>query len=216
MKTLTSLGSCLFACALCSDWASAAVNNRYYNTGYDCAVTAIDIEKLICRDPQLARMNLEMIRLYRLALTDQRSQPPPEKIVTDQRFWLLARDQCANAIYPKVCTIERYAERAFELRRGSAIVRTKDPDRLTEGPVAFRCNGQHAPITATYFNAGPNVVYLKWADTSITLSQVSSETGTRYSNQGNEDNYSFWQNGGQAMLNRPGSPSVICNVEPMG
>jgi uncharacterized protein len=174
------------------------------------------VEKLICRDPQLARMDLELYRLYRLALTDERSVPRPDKVMTDQRYWTLDRNQCASTAEPKACIRQAYAERAHQLRQGSAIVRTKDPSRLTDGPLAFHCNGLDALVAATYFKAGPDVLYLRWATTSITLSQVPSDSGERYSGQDARGSYSFSQNGNQALLQRPASAPLSCTLEPTG
>lgn len=196
--------------------ASAANPPAVFKTSFDCATATAPVEKLICRDPQLARMDLEMNRLYRLALTDERSVPPPEKIITDQQFWTLDRNQCVAEADAKACVVRRYAERAHQLRQGSAIVRTRDPDRLTEGPLAFRCAGLNALVAATFFNADPGVIYLRWANTSITLSQEPSGSGIRYSGKDSTGFYSFWQSGDEVVFQKPGSGQMRCNAEPLG
>lgn len=219
MKMLTAIWTGFLAtglCAVTSNVASAATPGRVFQTGFDCSTATAKVEKLICRDPQLARMDVELRRLYRLALTDQRSVPPPDKVMNDQQFWILARNQCATDVAPKACTIRRYAERAYQLRQGSAIVRTKDPDRLTEGPLTFRCTGLNTPIAATFFNAGPDVVFLKWANTSVTLSEVPSDSGLRYSGKDSLGYYSFWQTDAMAVFQKPGSSAMRCTVEPAG
>lgn len=219
MKTVTTLFTCLLAASMCtamSTWANAASPLPILKTSFDCAKARASVEKLICRDPQLTQMDIELTRLYRLALTDQRSVPPPDKVMIDQQFWIEARNQCASEATPKACTIRSYAGRAHQLRQGSAIVRTKDPDRLTEGPLVFRCTGFDALIAATFFNAQPGVVYLKWANTSITLSQVQSDSGTRYTGKDYQGNYSFWQNGSVVFFQKPGSGAMSCTAEPVG
>ncbi|WP_223488592.1 MliC family protein [Pseudomonas sp. A-RE-19] len=219
MKTVTALFTCLLAASVCaatSTCAIAASPPRIFETSFDCTTTRVSIEKLICRDPQLAQMDLELMRLYRLALTDEHSVPRPDKIVIDQQFWIEARNQCASEPAPKACTIRSYAERAHQLRQGSAIVRTKDPDRLTEGPLAFRCTGLNALISATFFLTQPGVVYLKWANTSITLSQTQSDSGTQYTGKDYRGNYRFWQNGDVTLFQKPGSGEMSCTAEPVG
>jgi len=196
--------------------ASAAPPVPMFKTSFDCATATAPVEKLICRDAQLARMDLELNRLYRLALTDERSVPPPEKVITDQQFWTLARNQCASEANPKACAVGRYAERAYQLRQGSAIVRTRDPDRLTEGPFAFKCAGLNALISATFFNADPGVVYLRWASTSITLSQEPSGSGIRYSGKDGTGFYSFWQSADDVLFQKPGAGQMSCKAEPIG
>ncbi|VVN92498.1 MliC family protein [Pseudomonas fluorescens] len=219
MKTVTALFTCLLAASVCaatSTCANAASPSAIFKTSFDCATTRASVEKLICRDPQLAQMDIELTRLYRLALTDERSVPRPDKVIIDQQFWIEARNQCASETAPKACTIRSYAERAHQLRQGSAIVRTKDPDRLTEGPLVFRCTGFNALIAATFFNTQPGVVYLKWANTSITLSQVQSDSGTRYTGKDYQGNYSFWQNANGVLFQKPGSVEMSCTAEPVG
>ncbi|HCS44724.1 MAG TPA: hypothetical protein DIW52_18165 [Pseudomonas sp.] len=213
MKSVTALFTCLLAASVCAAISTCA---NAESPSFDCAKASAAIEKLICRDPQLAQMEIELTRLYRLALTDERSVPRPDKIMIDQQFWIESRNQCASTPAPKACTIRSYAERAHQLRQGSAIVRTKDPDRLTEGPLAFRCPGFNALIAATFFNTQPGVVYLKWANTSITLSQVPSDSGTHYTGKDHQGNYSFWQNGNVVLFQKPGSGEMSCAAEPVG
>ncbi|MFL1527654.1 MliC family protein [Pseudomonas sp. O230] len=203
------------ACAGTSLWANAGTST-VLTTSFDCARASAAVEKLICRTPQLKQMEIELTRLYRLALTDDQSVPPPDKVEIEQRFWVDARNQCSANADSKACTIRSYAERAYQLRQGSAIARTKDPSRLTDGPVAFRCAGLNALIAATYFNVEPRVVYLKWANASATLIQVTNDSATQYSGKDYRGTYSFWQNGSDALLQMPGSGQMSCTVEPAG
>ena len=204
------------ACAITSTCASAGTFPTILNTSFDCARASASIEKLICRDPQLKRMEIELTRLYRLVLTDDHSVPRPDKVEAEQRFWVLERNACASEAEPKACTIRSYAERAFQLRQGSAIARTKDPSRMTEGPLAFRCAGLNALLAATYFTIEPGVVYLKWANASVTLSQVPSDYATLYTGKDSKGSYSFSQNGADVLLQIPGSGTLRCTAEPVG
>lgn len=224
MKTVTTLFTCLLVsvCAATIPFADAAKHEKHakpaptYKTSFDCGDARARVEKLICHDPQLAQMDIELMRLYRLALTDEHSVPLPDKVMRDQQFWIDARNQCGTAPEPKTCTVRSYAERAHQLRQGSAIVRTKDPDRLTDGPLAFRCIGLNALIAATYFHTQPGVVYLKWANASITLNQVPSDSGSRYIGKDYQGNYSFRQNDYGVFFQKPGSGEMSCTVEPVG
>ena len=216
MKTVTALFTCLLAASVCAATSTCAnAASPIFETSFDCAEARASVEKLICRDPQLAQMDIELTRLYRLALSDEHSVPRPDKVMIDQQFWIEDRNQCASEPAPKACTIRSYAERAHQLRQGSAIVRTRDPDRLTEGPLVFRCTGFNALIAATFFITQPGVVYLKWANTSITLSQVQSDSGTRYTGKDYQGNYSFWQDGNVVLFQKPGSGAMSCMAEPV-
>ncbi|MDB5995436.1 MAG: hypothetical protein JWP42_2572 [Pseudomonas sp.] len=215
MKTATAFPACLLLALLCAAVTIRATAAPLFKTSFDCSTATATIEKLICRDPQLAQMDVELTRLLRLALTDERAVPPPAKITVDQQFWIAARNQCASDPQPKPCTIRSYAERAHQLRQGSAIVRTKDPDRLTDGPVVFRCTGLNTPITATFFTTQPGVVYLKWANTSITLNQVPSDSGLQFTGKDSQGTYSFQQEGDSATFQKPGSGFMRCTAEPV-
>lgn len=218
MKMVTPFLAALIAASACATTSlcAKAGTSTVLATSFDCARASAAVEKLICRDPQLKQMEIELTRLYRLALTDDHSVPRPDKVEIDQRFWVDARNQCAADKEPKACTIRSYAERAHQLRQGSAIARTKDPYRLTDGPVTLHCTGLNALIAATFFNVEPGVVYLKWANTSVTLTQVPNDSETRYSARDNRGNYSFWQDGNEAFFQMPGSALMSCTVEQTG
>lgn len=183
MKMVTPFLAALIAASACAATSLCAKSetSTVLATSFDCATASAAVEKLICRDPQLKQMDIELTRLYRLTLTDVHSVPSPDKVEIEQRFWTDARNQCAAGAEPKACTIRSYAERAHQLRQGSAIARTKDPSRLTDGPIALRCEGFNALIGATFFNVEPRVMYLKWANTAVTLIQVPNVAATRYS-----------------------------------
>lgn len=199
------------AASLCANAETSVV----LETSFDCARAAAAVEKLICRTPQLKQMDIELTRLYRLALTDDHSVPRPDKIEIEQRFWVGARNQCSSEAQPIACTIRSYAERAHQLRQGSAIARTKDPSRLTDGPIAFRCAGLNALIAVTYFNVQPRVVYLKWGNTSAPLIQVPNDSATQYNGKDYRGSYNFWQNGSDALFQMPGSGQMSCTAEPV-
>ncbi len=213
MKTVAAFFTEVLVASL-SMATSSYADAASFKTSFDCNAATASIEKLICRDSQLAQMDIELLRLYRLALTDEHSVPLPDKVMIDQKFWIDARNQCASEQDPKACTIRSYAERAYQLRKGSAIVRTRDPSRLTEGPLAFRCPGLNTPLAATFFTTLPGVVYLKWASASITLIQVSSEMGAQYTGKDYQGSYSFWQSGDDVLFQKPGSGAMSCKVEP--
>jgi len=184
-----------------------------YKTSFDCTRASTSVEKLICRDPQLAQMDIELNRLYQLALTDEHSVPPPKKVETDQLFWIDSRNQCGAGADARSCTVQRYAERAYQLRQGSAIARTRDPSRLSDGPVNFRCTGLNSTVAATYFHVQPAILFLKWADTSVMLSQVPGGSATLYTSADPRTNYRFWQDGNQALFQPPGAGQLSCIAE---
>ncbi|WP_085726329.1 lysozyme inhibitor LprI family protein [Pseudomonas sp. R37(2017)] len=204
------------ACVTADLCAAAKKPLPTYKTSFDCAGSRVSVEKLICHDAQLAQMDLELNRLYLLALTDDHSVPRPDKVEVDQRFWIDARNQCGSGPQARACVIRSYAERAHQLRQGSAIARTRDPSRRTEGPLAYRCAGFSPLISATFFTVEPGVVFLKWANGSVTLNQVPSSYGTQYTGKDYKGSYSFRQIGNDVFLQIPGSGQMSCAAEPDG
>jgi uncharacterized protein len=219
MNMVTSLLVSILAASACvtASLCSAATKpSPTYKTSFDCSGNQAPVEKLICHDAQLAQMDLELNRLYLLVLTDDHAVPRPDKVEVDQRFWIAARNQCGSDPQVKACVIRSYAERAHQLRQGSAIARTKDPSRRTEGPLAYHCAGFSPLIAATFYTVEPGVVFLKWANTSVTLSQVPSSSGTQYTGKDYKGTYSFWQIGNDVFLQIPGSGQMTCAAEPVG
>jgi len=72
---------------LCSSWACSQ------GPSFDCAKATTTIEKMICADAELSRLDLELGRLYEIAL---KQAPKPERLLKQQRTWLKERDRCAD------------------------------------------------------------------------------------------------------------------------
>lgn len=100
MKTVMACFTSLFAASACLVTVPCA-HAASFTTSYDCTRATATVEKLICRDSQLAQMDIELMRLYRLALTDEHSVPRPDKVLIDQQFWMDARNQCASGLIPE-------------------------------------------------------------------------------------------------------------------
>ncbi|MNI97123.1 Membrane-bound lysozyme-inhibitor of c-type lysozyme [compost metagenome] len=71
-------------------------------------------------------------------------------------------------------------------------------------------------VAATFFTVDPGVVFLKWANTAVTLNQVPSNAGTQYAGKDVKGNYSFWQLADDVFLQIPGSGQMTCAAEPVG
>ncbi|MNP71870.1 hypothetical protein D3C76_1683170 [compost metagenome] len=60
------------------------------------------------------------------------------------------------------------------------------------------------------------MVYVTWANSSITLNQVSSDLGTQYVGKDLQGVYSFRQEGNLVLFKKPGSGPMSCTAEPVG
>lgn len=82
-----------------------------FATGMDCTKASTPVEKTVCADPELYRLDTHMGWLYRgLANANPKTRP---ELKTAQRLWLSTRDQCAE---DKSCLSLRYTERLAALK----------------------------------------------------------------------------------------------------
>lgn len=182
---------------------------------FSCGAPLEADEKLICGDAQLARLDREMFRLYQLAIKDPQSTPTDDALAMVQDGWITARGQCGADADPKSCVVEDYAERIHQLRQGSKAARDATGG-VSEGPVAYRCKGLDALVTATFVNTDPNLVFIEWLDRSQALTQAASGSGAKYTGKGDDGDYSLWTKGKEALFQKPGGPEVTCKEEVIG
>ncbi|MBF0185431.1 MAG: DUF1311 domain-containing protein [Magnetococcales bacterium] len=84
---------------------------------FDCRKAETAVENILCADPGLARMDVEMVSLYKQAL---RQSKQPEQLKQQQRKWLRERDgcitpSCTRCIYE--CLPAVYRERIAALQQ---------------------------------------------------------------------------------------------------
>jgi uncharacterized protein len=65
-----------------------------YAAGFDCARASTRVEKLICGDAELSRLDEQLNAAYKDAIQDKTQAAPIRKA---QRQWLDARNRCGNA-----------------------------------------------------------------------------------------------------------------------
>src|SRR5262245_38782185 len=71
---------------------------------FDCGRAASAGEKLVCGDAQLARLDVELARLYRLALdAPQLETNLKDELRASQRGWIRGRDDCLKADNQRRC-----------------------------------------------------------------------------------------------------------------
>lgn len=75
---------------------------------FDCSASRTEAERLVCSNPELAGLDVEVAALYRAA---RASASDPSVIVTDQRQWVDERNQCGSA----ACLADVYNRRKAEL-----------------------------------------------------------------------------------------------------
>lgn len=184
---LTALGA-VFAASVV--WAEGP--------SFDCAKADSDTEDAICNSPELSALDVEMTRLFNLAikgknLTDARR----DELRSYQLGWIKGRNECWKSdLGVDACVQQEYALRIAELRTSYADANTESPQSI--GPLPYVCDGLDVPvISAVFINVGdPSLAVLTWRDGFMVMPQVISGSGARYSN----GKSSFWIKGKEAQL----------------
>jgi uncharacterized protein len=119
---------------------------------FDCARARNDIEHAICASDELAALDREEGRLYRIALRVPEAQRPA--LVARQRAFLRDRDSCPESAAPLAeCIRDAYLWDIGDLRRMAAL--QDDNEGLSSGPVRYACDGGFPDAYVTRFATSP-------------------------------------------------------------
>ncbi len=114
---------------------------------FDCSKSDSDVEDAICANSDLAELDVELSRLYKLALNGPHLGNREAELVESQRSWIRSRNECwKSSLGIKTCTVNSYAFRIAELREGYSDARSEEGASL--GPFAYRCDGLDAILGA--------------------------------------------------------------------
>jgi len=195
------------AVALASSPAMAA------EASFDCDKASNGVEELVCGDDQLAAMDRELARLYKLAQAGpDMDQHDKDELTVGEQVWLDSRDQCAKADDPRACVETAYVTRIAALRETYAAARDENDKGISLGPFDVTCPGMDQPGTLVFVNAEPSVAYLAWPDWSMVLTQTMSGSGARYAAKADGGEVVFWNKGNEAAFSRPGKDDVTCTI----
>src|SRR5262245_54196325 len=87
---------------------------------FDCTKAESTVEKLVCTDEDLSRIDREVARLFVLARNGVTGTSRLPQLIGTQRGWIRARDDCWKQPDARHCVLESYANRVEELREGYA------------------------------------------------------------------------------------------------
>ena len=186
---------------------------------FDCAKAQSDAEEAVCASDALASLDLELARLYRLAIKGPNAAADRvEALKQSQRDWLRERSECWRAsIGLEACVANAYAFRIHALREGYSDARSDDANGASLGPVAYRCDGLDALLGAVFVNTREPLVSLSWLTFGIVLPRVESGSGAKYaSDLWDSSPALFWTQGDTAIFAPPGGAEVQCRREPTG
>lgn len=128
---------------------------------FDCTRARRAAEQVICASGELAALDREEARLYRLA---QGGSATRQQAVLDrQRQFLSDRNECAGSAEPlDACVRDAYLGDIADLRRLSAAGR--DQGGLSSGPFRFRCDADYPDVYVTLFELTPAQAYVTIPD----------------------------------------------------
>jgi uncharacterized protein len=199
--TLCAFGAAAFAAGAFGGRAEAA------SPSFNCAKASNRAEELICGDRELASMDVEATRLFRL-VRDHARRPPAEKkaLNEDRARWQKVRDECWIADDVRNCILTSYAVRIHSLREKHAEARTSDAKGITRGPFDLRCKNLKQPLKATFIHGDPPVSAVQLPDSV----HVGIGSGRRFIERGTDGEMAFWTKGEDAFIKLPDGTSYNC------
>ena len=185
---------------------------------FDCTKAKSSVETLICTDQELAKLDREVARLFVLVRNGLRGTPRLPELIGTQRGWIRARDDCWRQSDARICVIESDAIRIQELREQYPEARSGASEGISKGPMIVECPDFDSFIGATFIQADPPIVFLRWGDVNrLVLTLGPSGSGARYiGKDANNREVVFWDKGPEALLELPGRSQLMCQVKALG
>ena len=194
--------------AAASDQASAAVaplaQAAAATPGFSCKTATLKAEIMVCGNARLAQLDVEVTRIY--DLIGQAPDVDRAGLQRQKGIWLNKRNSCATTTDSETCLLNAYAGRISDLRAGYPVAR--NDTAFSIGPIGWHCPA--GDMTSTFINGASSMVYVKWADKSVVLSQAESASGARYTADLPDGAYEFWNKGDEVMWTVPGKGMVVC------
>jgi len=154
---------------------------------FDCRKATGAVEKLLCADPDLARLDRAMAGEYRKALVG----PAAGKQRDLQRMWIRSRNDCAKSSDVRRCVEAAYQHRIAEIQIRAGLF-------PAPRAVGFDCGEGSGQLLASFYNnTDPPSALLKYGDDQVIAMIQPSGSGARYG----IDDVDFWEHQGEAMVN---------------
>ena len=185
--------------------ASMSSSSMTASPSFDCAKTTDDAEAVICANPQLARLDGEMTRVY--DIVTKAADTDRTQLTRLQGGWMAQRDACTATTDKTGCLVSAYAQRINDLRAAYPAARADD-DGPSIGPIGWTCPGSTGTLTSTFINVDPSLLYLTWGNKTVLLTQAMSASGARYTSS--DGGYEFWNKGDQTTFTAPEVIAVTC------
>lgn len=146
MSMSTGIKKGLIAVAAIIPLAMGLAVGQVHGASFDCAKAKRVMEKTICADPTLSKLDDEMAAAYAKAKAELKDRPKElKKLVNSQREWLtLLNPQNSPCAARTECLTNSYQTRIKELQYASAFARATSPTAVgpTQEVVMQRLNEQ--------------------------------------------------------------------------
>lgn len=157
---------------------------------FDCRrVKDGSIEKLICGDEELAKLDRKLAEVYGAATKKAVNEHPPV-LQAEQRGWIKGRNECWKSDDKRGCVKDEYQRRIAELQAKYRLV-------SFNGPVSYFCGGSPAnEVIATFFQTEPPTLIAEHGDRVSLMYLQKSASGAKYQGR----NETLWEHQGEAMI----------------
>jgi len=99
----------------------------------DCNKATTEVERAICADPELSKLDEELAAVYKAVLRAAKTREQKKAVRGAQTKWLESRDACEDAR----CVWDRYEERHFVLSQGKPHEAVRKAYRITRNDSSF-------------------------------------------------------------------------------
>ncbi|GGP23271.1 MliC family protein [Silvimonas iriomotensis] len=181
---------------------------------FNCARVSTTVEKAICGSDDLAALDKETSRLYKLAGTDKSaSQTARKQLKQVQRGWIKGRNDCWKADDLDACVTASYVTRIYELRADFPATHRNSGATTSTGPFAMHCPGVNDTIPTAFVQVGAGYAYAALPEHKLVLTQVVAASGAHYELKVEDGLFSLWNKGADVLLQQPGQPDAQCTID---
>jgi uncharacterized protein len=165
--------------------------------GVDCAKPTGPVEKLICKDQELASLDRKMADLYTQAVKSGKGDADQNAA---HSTWLASRDACAKEKDPRTCVQSSYQRRVVELQIKSGLLKAPKP-------VGYICGGldPKIPFTASFYKeTEPPSAVVSYGTEQVIAILEPAASGAKYA----APDFEFWTHQSDALLTRSGKQHI--------
>ena len=155
---------------------ASAPGSTSNSPSFDCRKATTKVEKLICANPELSKLDVDLAELYKEAVSKERS------VRDDQRAWNIEKNKCVDADCLKTAYEDRLSDLTnFIVRYDRAALNQGQAQAPTPAPGNVSPGAQSAPVAPRPAPSGGGEVGDKLFVSAPRAAPIHvSKGGTRY------------------------------------